>query len=100
MRINRLVQRSHDALGELRAGGVNLIAVTPCTNRGALDLAGTDRLVDFCLDRGASGLPVLGIMGEATKLTAEESTPFAAHRVGPPSRWAQEGIDGRIRISY
>ena len=59
------------------ARGVYLITVTPFTDSGALDLASTDRMVDFCLERGVTGLTILGIMGEATKLTAEESTTFA-----------------------
>ena len=33
-------------------------------------------MVDFCLDAGVTGLTVLGIMGEATKLTAEESRTY------------------------
>lgn len=36
----------------------------------------SDRMVDFYLDRGATGLTILGILGEATKLTAEESRSF------------------------
>ncbi len=55
------------------ATGVYLITVTPFTDSGALDLASTDRMVDFCLEAGVTGLTVLGIMGEATKLTADES---------------------------
>lgn len=58
------------------ARGVYLIAVTPFTDSGALDLASTDRMVDFCLDKGVTGLTVLGIMGEAPKLTMEESRTF------------------------
>jgi 4-hydroxy-tetrahydrodipicolinate synthase len=58
------------------ATGVYLITVTPFTDSGALDLPSTDRMVDFCLDAGVTGLTVLGIMGEATKLTAEESRLF------------------------
>ena len=58
------------------AQGVYLITVTPFTDSGALDLASTDRMVDFCLGAGVTGLTVLGIMGEATKLTAEESRIF------------------------
>jgi 4-hydroxy-tetrahydrodipicolinate synthase len=58
------------------ATGVYLITVTPFTDSGALDLASTDRMVDFCLESGVTGLTVLGIMGEATKLTAEESRAF------------------------
>ena len=61
---------------DAHASGVYLITVTPFTDSGALDLASTDRMVDFCLDAGVTGLTVLGIMGEATKLTAEESRIF------------------------
>lgn len=59
-----------------QASGVYLITVTPFTESGALDLASTDRMVEFCLDKGVAGLTVLGIMGEAPKLTAEESRTF------------------------
>jgi len=58
------------------AKGVYLITVTPFTDAGALDLASTDRMVDFCLEKGVTGLTVLGIMGEAPKLTIEESRTF------------------------
>ena len=58
------------------AKGVYLITVTPFTDTGALDLSSTDRMVDFCLEAGVTGLTVLGIMGEATKLTAQESRTF------------------------
>ena len=55
------------------ARGVYLITVTPFTDSGALDASSTDRMVDFCLERGVTGLTVLGIMGEAPKLTMQES---------------------------
>jgi 4-hydroxy-tetrahydrodipicolinate synthase len=58
------------------AKGVYLITVTPFTDAGALDLPSSDRMVDFCLEAGVTGLTVLGIMGEATKLTAEESRTY------------------------
>ncbi|MDB5788454.1 dihydrodipicolinate synthase family protein [Caballeronia mineralivorans] len=56
--------------------GVFVIAVTPFTESGELDLASTDLMVDFYLESGATGLTILGILGEATKLTAEESHTF------------------------
>jgi len=55
------------------ASGVYVIAVTPFTETGALDLESADRMVDFYLQKGATGLTLLGMMGEAPKLTAEES---------------------------
>ena len=59
-----------------RARGVYLITVTPFTDEGALDLASTDRVVDFYLEKGADGLTVLGVMGEAPKLSAEEARQY------------------------
>lgn len=58
------------------ARGVYLITVTPFTPDGALDLEGIDRLIDFYLDAGANGLTLLGVMGEAPKLTAAESGEY------------------------
>lgn len=55
------------------ASGVYVIAVTPFADNGALDLDSADRMVDFYLERGATGLTLLGMMGEAPKLTADES---------------------------
>jgi 4-hydroxy-tetrahydrodipicolinate synthase len=60
------------------AQGVYVIAVTPFTDTGALDLASTDRMVDFYLEKGATGLTVLGMMGEAPKLTAAESATIVS----------------------
>jgi 4-hydroxy-tetrahydrodipicolinate synthase len=67
------------------ARGVYLITVTPFTDDGALDLSSTDRMVDFCLEAGVTGFTVLGIMGEATKLTAPEARRYVqqvVRRVG------------------
>jgi 4-hydroxy-tetrahydrodipicolinate synthase len=58
------------------AKGVYLITVTPFKDNGGLDLDSTDRMVDFYLEHGVTGLTILGIMGEAPKLTAEESRIF------------------------
>ena len=58
------------------ARGVYVIAPTPFTGDGALDLDSTDRMIDFFLEAGADGLTVLGMMGEAPKLTLEESFTF------------------------
>lgn len=58
------------------AKGVYVIAVTPFAEDGSLDLPSTDRMVDFYLEKGATGLTVLGMMGEAPKLTAEDSRSF------------------------
>ncbi|WP_300035345.1 dihydrodipicolinate synthase family protein [uncultured Roseobacter sp.] len=54
--------------------GVFTIAATPFLPGGALDLCSMDSLTDAYIERGANGLTILGMMGEAGKLTAEEST--------------------------
>ncbi|MEJ6399159.1 dihydrodipicolinate synthase family protein [Yoonia sp. 208BN28-4] len=55
------------------AKGVFTIACTPFLEDGALDLQSVDSTVDFYLSKGCTGLTILGIMGEAGKLSAEES---------------------------
>jgi len=55
------------------ARGVYTIAVTPFLPDGGLDLASVDRMTDFYIDKGATGLTILGIMGEAGKLSAQEA---------------------------
>src|SRR6267142_1012854 len=55
------------------ARGVFPISATPFAPDGALDLASLDRLMDFYLARRVHGLTLLGIMGEAPKLTPAES---------------------------
>ena len=55
------------------ARGIFIIAATPFTDEGALDLQSVDTLTDFYLGCGVHGFTLLGMMGEAHKLTAEES---------------------------
>jgi 4-hydroxy-tetrahydrodipicolinate synthase len=56
-----------------RARGVYIIAATPFTEAGAIDVASVDRMVDFYIASGVDGITVLGMMGEAPKLTHDES---------------------------
>jgi 4-hydroxy-tetrahydrodipicolinate synthase len=55
------------------AKGVYIIAATPFTDDGALDLQSVDTLTDFYLRCGVHGFTLLGMMGEAHKLSADES---------------------------
>ena len=55
------------------ASGVFAIAATPFMPDGAIDTASVDRMIEFYLCCGVSGLTILGIMGEAPKLDASES---------------------------
>jgi 4-hydroxy-tetrahydrodipicolinate synthase len=67
------------------ARDVFIIAVTPFTDNGEIDYPSVDRMVEFYLERGVVGMTILGMMGEAQKLTAGESVAVARHvlkRVG------------------
>ncbi len=69
------------------AAGVYSIAVTPFQPDGRLDLASVDRMTDFYVGCGATGLTILGILGEAPKLSEEESlavTRAVVKRAGVP----------------
>ena len=52
--------------------GVCPIALTPFTEEGDVDLWGIDALAGLYLDSGVHGLTILGIMGEAHKLSDAE----------------------------
>jgi len=67
-----------DRLNE-QAKGVFAICVTPFTDSEAVDPDSTRSMIDFYLGTGCSGLTLLGIMGEAPKLTAPESRDFVRH---------------------
>ncbi len=60
------------------ARGVFIISATPFAEDGALDLASADRLVDFYLEAGVQGITILGMMGEAPKLSYDEASGFMA----------------------
>ncbi|AVX06190.1 4-hydroxy-tetrahydrodipicolinate synthase (plasmid) [Maritalea myrionectae] len=57
--------------------GVFVIAATPFTPDGKIDHNSLDGMVDFYFDKGADGLTILGMMGEAPKLTQSESLAIA-----------------------
>jgi len=61
------------------SAGVFIIAATPFAEDGALDLASTDRMVEFYLEAGVTGMTILGIMGEAPKMGGDEAPRFARH---------------------
>jgi len=55
------------------ARGVYVIAPTPFHPDGRIDDASVDRMTDFFLGAGVTGITVLGQLGEAPKMTHEES---------------------------
>ena len=70
--------------------GVFIIMATPFADDGALDLESADRLVEFCLEEGVHGFTLLGVMGEAPKLSLEEQAAFTDHVL--------KRIDGRVPV--
>ena len=63
------------------AKGVYPIAPTPFFDDGSIDTASIDRLIDFYLACGCTGITVLGQLGEAPKLEHAESVAIAAQVV-------------------
>ena len=59
------------------AKGVFPIAPTPFHADGRIDEASIDRMTDFYLECGSTGLTVLGVMGEAPKLEGAEALDIA-----------------------
>lgn len=53
--------------------GVFTIFTTPFTPDGSLDLNGVGQMVDFYRDKGCVGITLLGVMGEAPKLSSSET---------------------------
>ena len=63
------------------ARGVFPIAPTPFFDDGSIDTASIDRLTDFYLGIGATGITVLGQLGEAPKLGHDESVAVARRMI-------------------
>ncbi len=68
------------------ASGVYVIAATPFHDDGRIDEKSTDSMVDFYRACGCDGMTILGVMGEAPKLSGEESIAISRQiikRAGP-----------------
>ncbi len=55
-----------------KISGIFNILATPFTADYALDIDSLRKLVEFQLDKGAYGLTILGVLGEAAKMNVEE----------------------------
>ncbi len=72
--------------------GVYAIAPTPFHPDGRLDVGSIDTMVDFYERCGVDGLTILGIMGEAPKLEAQESIEIVKRVVGRFSKPVIVGV--------
>lgn len=70
--------------------GVHVIMPTPFTAGGELDTASLERLTDFLIGLGVDGLVVLGVLGEAPKLSEREQATVVEATVG--------AADGRVPV--
>ena len=61
------------------AAGVYIISATPFNDSSQIDYDSADRLVEFYLEHGVHGMTILGMMGEAPKLSSDESHAFMTH---------------------
>lgn len=59
------------------ASGVYSIAPTPFLEDGAIDWTSVDRMTDFYFESGCNGFTILGVLGEASKMDAEEALALA-----------------------
>ena len=72
------------------AGGLVAISVTPLDAAGDIDLASIDRLMEFYLRAGADGVALLGVMGEANRMTDADARHVVERAVAT--------IDGRVPV--
>ena len=72
------------------AAGVYIISATPFDDDGRLDLDSASRLADFYIEKGVSGITILGMMGEAPKLAPDEAERFLSHYL--------DHVDGRVPV--
>lgn len=72
------------------ARGVYIISATPFTDTGAIDHASLDKLTDFYLGSGVDGITILGVMGEAPKLTNAEAQAVLTQVL--------RRVDGRVPV--
>jgi 4-hydroxy-tetrahydrodipicolinate synthase len=70
--------------------GVYIISVTPFTDDNDIDWKSVDSLVEFYIAKRVSGVTILGMMGEAQKLTETESAAIAKYFI--------EGVAGRVPV--
>src|SRR6478672_1092840 len=68
------------------AQGVYVIAPTPFHPDGRIDEASIDRMTDFFLQAGVTGMTVLGQLGEAPKMAHDESVGIVKRVIARASK--------------
>jgi 4-hydroxy-tetrahydrodipicolinate synthase len=70
--------------------GVYAISATPFKDNGDIDWESVESLVEFYLQCGVQGLTILGMMGEAQKMSEEDSAEL--------TRYFLKRVDGRVPV--
>ncbi|OUS37946.1 dihydrodipicolinate synthase family protein ['Osedax' symbiont bacterium Rs2_46_30_T18] len=90
-----------------QSSGVFVISATPFSENGSLDLHSTESLIEFYLQKQVTGITILGMMGEAPKLSGAETMTFMQHvlkivdqRVPVVVGVSQPGIDNLVQLSH
>ena len=89
-----------------KSHGVFIISTTPFSKDGSIDFDSVDSLVEFYIEKRVSGMTILGMMGEANKLSANESENFVKHvikrvnnRVPVVVGVSDAGLQNLVRLS-
>jgi len=72
------------------AKGMYAISATPFTDTGEIDWASMESLIEFYVQCGVNGLTILGMMGEAQKLSEDESAELTRRYI--------RRVEGRIPV--
>ncbi|MBT4630094.1 MAG: dihydrodipicolinate synthase family protein, partial [Deltaproteobacteria bacterium] len=59
--------------------GVYVISATPFDDIGIIDYDSADSLVEYYIDKKVSGMTILGMMGEAVKMSVDEAQTFITY---------------------
>jgi len=88
------------------ARGVYIISATPFKDNGEVDLESANRLVDFYIEKGVSGITILGMLGEAQKMAPRESESFldrimtrVSGKIPVIVGVSDAGLDNLVRLS-
>ena len=73
-----------------KARGVYIICATPFKKDGSIDYKSVDTLIEFYLEKGVAGITILGMMGEADKMSSQEALDFMSYSV--------KRVNGRVPI--
>ena len=70
--------------------GVYVISATPFDDIGIIDYDSADSLVEYYIDKNVSGMTILGMMGEAVKMSGDEAQTFITYMI--------KRVNGRVPV--